>query len=145
MEYLLTIWKNPTLIPRKKKMLISKSSLITSTSHKVVQNFCYPKNIRTFLRTVHEPSEFGRAASTVPKISKYLLLYLFCYETNFVKSFFLMKKKQQPATLHIKYQDYTYPSHPWSWLAEGQPWPRLSAEGQQPGGCWKKQQFGDVK
>ena len=46
MEYLLTIWKNPTLIPEKKKMLISKSSLITSTSHKVVQNFCYPKKYK---------------------------------------------------------------------------------------------------
>ena len=31
------------------------------TSPILYQNFCSPKNIRTFLRTVREPSEFGRA------------------------------------------------------------------------------------
>ena len=34
-----------------------------------------------------------------------------------------------------KLKNLNNPSHPWSWLAEGQ----------QPGGCLKKQQFGDVK
>ena len=36
----------------------------TYTSFILYQNFCPPKNIRMFLRTVHEPSEFGRALTT---------------------------------------------------------------------------------
>ena len=37
------------------------SSVKVLTSLILNQNFCSPKNIRMFLRTVREPSEFGRA------------------------------------------------------------------------------------
>ena len=37
------------------------SSLKVLTSLILYQNFCSPKNIRMFLRTVREPSEFGQA------------------------------------------------------------------------------------
>ena len=38
-----------------------KSSPNILTSHMLYQNFCFPKIIKSFLRTVHEPSEFGQA------------------------------------------------------------------------------------
>ena len=42
-----------------------KSSPNILTSPILYQNFCSQKNIRTFLRTVREPSEFGRALNQI--------------------------------------------------------------------------------
>ena len=45
-----------------------ESSIKVLTSLILYQNFCSPKNIRMFLRTVREPSEFGRALCISPSI-----------------------------------------------------------------------------
>ena len=44
--------------------LVFKRSLKVGSSLLLNQNFCSPKNIRMFLRTVREPSQFGRALDT---------------------------------------------------------------------------------
>ena len=55
----------------------------TYTSFILYQNFCPPKNIRMFLRTVHEPSQFGRA------LNRLFFLFVVFGWFGLIKIFFL--------------------------------------------------------